>query len=155
MMKKMVGPYPLGVWFAIIALVFLFLAWVMQGYSLLDWDKAVDLGIQNERFGGDPAEGAWALESLAVAIADLIWALPIWIIAFIGIIRRKVIGFVAAFMELGIGVYFPLVFAVQRWNTFRETVLIALVLWVVPSLIGIMGLWMNRLFFFQIENQRL
>ncbi len=151
-MKKMVGQYPLGVWFAIIALILLFLAWVMQGYSLIDWDKAVDLGIQNERFGGDPVEEAWALESFAVVIADLIWALPIWIIAFIGIIRKKVIGFVAAFMELAIGVYFPLVFAFQRWNTFRETVFIALLLWVVPSLIGIIGLWMNKHFFLPTKS---
>lgn len=45
---------------------------------------------------------------------------------------------------MAIGVYFPLFFAFQRWSTFRGTVIFALLLWAVPSLLGIAGLWANR-----------
>jgi hypothetical protein len=144
-MRKRLGPFPLGVWIALTAIVLLLVvAWGGQLYSLIDWDGAVDIGLQNERFGGDPAEDAWARESRGLAIADMLWPLPLAIIAIIGLMRRKFFGLVAAFMELAIGVYFPLFFAFQRWGTFRGTALAALLLWALPSLLGIAGLWANR-----------
>jgi len=142
-----VGRYPLGVWIAIVAILTLFLGWGMQAYSLLDWDRAVDLGIQNERFSGGSSERAWAKASWGLAVADLIWPLPIGIAALVGIFRRRLYGMVAGSMELAIGVYFPLFFAFQRWSTFRSTAIAAVFLWLVPSLLGIVGLWMNRDFF--------
>ena len=144
-MRKRLGPFPLGVWIALLAILLLIVvAWGGQLYSLIDWDRAVDAGLQNERFGGDPAEDAWAQESRGVAMADMLWPLPIAIIALIGIVRRRFFGLVAGFMELAIGVYFPLFFAFQRWETFRGTVITALLLWALPSLLGIAGLWANR-----------
>jgi len=146
-LKKEVGRFPLGVWIAIVALLALFLGWGMQVYSLLNWDSAVDLGLQNERFTGDAAERAWAKESWSVAVADMLWALPIGIVALTGILRRRFYGFAAGLMELSIGVYFPLVFAFQRWETYTETVIQAIILWTIPSLLGIVGLWVNREYF--------
>jgi hypothetical protein len=113
-------------------------------YSLIDWDGAVDAGLQNERFGGDPVEDAWARESWGVAIADMLWPLPMAIVALVGLVRRRFYGLVAGFMELAIGVYFPLFFAFQRWTTFPGTVIFALLIWGVPCLLGIAGLWANR-----------
>ncbi len=52
-LKKGTGPYPLGVLIALVVLAALFLGWGMQAYSLLNWNRAVDLGLQNERFTGD------------------------------------------------------------------------------------------------------
>jgi len=52
-LKKGTGPYPLGVLIALVVLTALFLGWGMQAYSLLNWNRAVDLGLQNERFTGD------------------------------------------------------------------------------------------------------
>ena len=49
-LNKAVGRCPLGVWIAVVAIVLLFLGWGMQAYSLFDWDSAVDLGLQNERW---------------------------------------------------------------------------------------------------------
>jgi hypothetical protein len=147
LLTKNVGRYPLGVWVALAAILALFLGWAMQAYSLLNWNHAVDLGIQNERFSGGPAERAWAKESWGVAMADMIWPLPIGIVALIGIFRRRLYGLVAGSMELAIGVYFPLVFAFQRWTSFRGTALVAIFLWVVPSLLAIVGLWTNRTHF--------
>jgi len=143
-MNKFVGRFPLGVWFAVVAILLLFMAWGIQAYSLLNWDRAVELGIQNERFSGDTAERAWAQESRGLAVADLLWPLPIGIVALVGIFRKKLYGLVAGSMELAIGVYFPLFFAFQRWSTFRATAITAICLWMVPSLLGLVGLWANR-----------
>ncbi len=149
-LKKNKGNFPVGIWIALAAIILLFLGWGMQAFSLLNWEKAVELGLQNERFTGSAEEKAWAIESWGVALADMLWALPIGIIALVGIIRKKYYGFIAAFMELTIGVYFPLFFAFQRWDTFRGTATIALLLWTLPSLLGILGLWVNRLYFVRL-----
>ena len=150
-MKKIIGPFPVGVWIALLALLFLFLAWGMQAFSLIDWERAVDLGLQNERFTGDEIELARALESWGVAVADMIWAFPVWIIAAVGILKKRHYGFAAGLMQFAIGVYFPLVFSFQRWNLHRESAIIALLLWVPLSLLGIVGLWMNRSLFIGSE----
>lgn len=144
MLKRDIGRYPLGVWIALVALVALFLAWGMQAYSLLDWDGAVDLGLQDERFTGDAVEQAWAQESWGVAVADMLWPLPICIVALIGLLRKRLFGFAAGLMEFSIGVYFPLFYAFQRGAAYPGTVIAAICLWAIPSLLGVVGLWVNR-----------
>jgi hypothetical protein len=140
--NKRIGHFPLGVWIAIIALLLLFLVgWAGQAYSLINWVGAVDLGLQNERFTGDAVERAWAHESWGVAVADMLWGVPIGIIAFIGLLRKKFFGFAAGLMDFTIGVYFPLVSAFQIWTTYPGTVIVAIVLFAIPSLLGIIGLW--------------
>ena len=148
--NKRIGRFPLGVWIAVIALLLLFLVgWAGQAYSLINWDGAVDPGLQNERFTGDAVERAWAHESWGVAVADMLWGVPIGIIAFIGLLRKKFFGFAAGLMDFTIGVYFPLVFAFQRWTTYPGTVIVAIFLFAIPSLLGIIGLWANRTYFEQ------
>ena len=146
-LKKGTGPYPLGVLIALVVLAALFLGWGMQAYSLLNWNRAVDLGLQNERFTGDAVERTRAHESRSVAIVDMLWPLPVGIAAFIGLLRKRLYGFAAGLMEFAIGVYFPLIFAFQRWATYRETVFAAIFLWAIPSVLGIICLWTNRNFF--------
>ena len=143
-LKKNVGRYPIGIWIAFIALILILFAWIMQAYSLLDWEGAVGLGLQNGSFNGDAMEKALAQKEKGEAIADMLWPLPIAIIAFIGLLRKKLIGFVAAMMEFAICVYFPLFYIFQLWNTHTETAIGATILWGIPSLLGITGLWMNR-----------
>ena len=143
-LKKNIGRYPIGVWIAFIALILIFFAWIMQAYSLLDWEGAVSLGLQNASFNGDAMEKALAQKEKGEAIADMLWPLPIAIIAFIGLLRKKFIGFVAAMMEFAICVYFPLFYIFQLWNTQIDTAIGATILWGIPSLLGITGLWMNQ-----------
>ena len=150
-MKKQLGTLPLGVWIALLGILLQLLAWAMQAYSLLNWEHAVELGLQNDRFTGDAAEQAWALESWGLAMTDLVWALPIGLVAFVGILRKKFHGFTAGMMELAIGVYWPVMFAFQRWDLHRETAVVALLLWVPVSLLGIWGLWKNE----RLLSQRL
>ncbi len=142
-----IGRYPLGVWLALLGLVVLLCAWVMQAYSLLDWDRAVDLGLQNERFTGGPAEQVWALESWGVAVADLLWALPVTLVAFVGVVRKRFFGLAFGLMALSVGVYFPIVFAFQRWSTFQGTAVVAILFFTVPSFLGVVGLLASRNFF--------
>ena len=111
-LKKKIRRYPLGVWIAILALILICLAWLMQIYSLIDWEGAVKLGIQNESFTGDMAERAIADVERGVAIADILWALPITIVAFIGLLRKKLIGFIAAMMTFAVCVYFTAIYMV-------------------------------------------
>ena len=146
LLRKEISRFPIGIWIALIALLLIFLAWIMQAYSLLDWEGAVKLGVQNESFTGDAAESAIADVERGVAIADILWALPITIVAFIGLLRKKFIGFVAAMMVFAVCVYFPL-FYVFRVSMDFDIVLAAIFLWAIPSLLGILGLWSNRKIF--------
>jgi hypothetical protein len=143
-LTKQIGRFPLGVWIAFIALILTFLAWVMQAYSLLDWENAVNLGLQNGSFNGDTLDQALATKEKGEAIADLLWALPINILAILGIWRKKFYGFATALMEFTICVYFPLFYIFQIGNTYPETVIGAVILWGIPSLLGIIGLWINK-----------
>jgi hypothetical protein len=137
--------YPLGIWFALFALIIIFIAWIMQAFSLFNWEEAVKLGIQNNRFDAGEIEHANAVKERGEAIADLIWVLPMTVIAFIGVLKKSFIGFTASMMTFAICVYFPLFYIFQLWgsNNF-DTALGAILLWGFPSLLGIIGLWTNR-----------
>ena len=142
-LKKKINRYPLGVWIAIFALICICIAWLMQMYSLIGWEAAIKLGVQDDSFTGDITERAMADIERGIAIADILWALPITIIAFIGLLRGKFIGFIAAMMTFAICVYFPL-FYIFRESTSFDILLAVVFLWAVPSLLGIYGLWINR-----------
>jgi hypothetical protein len=144
---KRLGRYTIGIWIALLAMILALLAWVMQTYSLLDWEGALELGLQNESFNGDLVEQALADVERGVALADIFWALPITIIAVIGLLRKSLLGFVAAMMVFAICVYFPLVFAFHRWDSHMMTALTALILFAIPALLGMIGLWTNRKLF--------
>jgi len=142
-LKKKINRYPIGVWISILALILICLAWLMQIYSLIDWEGAVKFGVQDDSFTGDITERALADVEKGVAIADLLWALPITIIALIGLLRKKFVGFIAAMMTFAVCVYFPLFYTFRESTSF-DIVLVVLSLWAVPSLLGIYGLWINR-----------
>ena len=143
---KIIDRFPVGIWIAIFALVLIFLAWLMQIYSLIDWEGAVKLGVQNESFTGNIAERAIADVERGIAIADILWVLPITIIAFIGLLQKKFIGFVAAMMVFAVCVYFPLLYAFRE-SMSLDIVLVVIFLWAIPSLLGIFCLWINRKLF--------
>ena len=145
-LRKKISRYPLGIWLALLALILIFLAWLMQTYSLLDWEEAVKLGLQNESFNGDAVEQAIADVEKGIAIADILWAFPITVVAFIGLLREKFIGFIAAMMVFAICVYFPLFYAFRVSMNF-DIVLATIFMWAIPSIMGIIGLWMNRKLF--------
>jgi hypothetical protein len=136
--------YPAGIWIALAALMMTLLAWIMQLYSLINWEGALELGLQNESFTGDAVERALANVEYGVALADMVWPLPLTLAAFIGIFARKQWGMIAAMMNFAICVYFPLFFAFQKWDSHPETAMLAIILFAIPSLAGISALWINR-----------
>jgi hypothetical protein len=146
-LDNVIGRFPLGVWIAIVAVVLQLVAWGMQLFSLLNWDRAVDLGLQTERFTGDAAERALARADWGIVAADMLWPLPIAVVALIGLLRGKFFGFAAGLMEFSIGVYWPLVFAFQVWSTRRSGAISAVVIWTITSLLALLGLLANRAFF--------
>ena len=146
-LTKELDRYTIGIWIALLAIILTLLAWAMQSYSLINWEGALELGLQNESFNGDPVEQALADVERGVALADIFWALPITIIALIGVLRKRLYGFMAAMMVFAICVYFPLVFAFHRWDSHMMTALAAIILFAVPSLLGILGMWANRKLF--------
>ena len=148
-LTKGVGRFTIGIWIALVAILLTMLAWIMQSYSLINWEGAISLGIQNESFSGDQVEQTLANVERGIALADIFWALPLTIIALIGVLRKRLIGFIAGMMDFAICVYFPLFFAFQRWDSHRDVVLAALMLFALPSLLGILGLWTNRKLFIQ------
>lgn len=148
-LTKGVGRYTIGIWIALVAILLTMLAWIMQIYSLIDWEGAISLGIQNESFSGDQVEQALANVERGIALADIFWALPLTIIALIGVLRKRLIGFIAGMMDFAICVYFPLFFAFQRWDSHGDVVLAALMIFALTSLLGILGLWTNRKLFIQ------
>jgi len=93
LLQKQIGSYPIGIWAALIALLLTFLAWMMQLYSLLNWEGAIALGVQNESFSGDGVERALANVERGIALADLCWALPITIIAVFGSLAYFLMNF--------------------------------------------------------------
>ena len=100
--------------------------------------------LQNGSFTGNSADKALATKEHGEAIADLIWPFPIAIVALYGILKKQFFGFVASMMEFAICIYFPLFYIFQMWETNPETVLGAVFLWGIPSLLGIIGLMANR-----------
>lgn len=136
--------YSIGIWIAIVALCLTFTAWIMQAYSLLNWEEAIKLGLQNSSFTGDALEQAMANKERGEAIADIIWVMPLNLLAFLGIIRKRLFGFIAAMMVFSICIYFPLFYIFQIWSSHPDTVIAAICLWAIPSTLGIAGLWNNR-----------
>ena len=142
-LNQTMGRFPFGIWIAFVALILCFLAWLMQAYSLIDWESAVKLGLQNGSFNGDSVDQALATKEKGEAIADLLWPLPITFIAFVGLWRKKLYGLVASMMEFAICIYFPLFYVFQLWDTYLDTALGAVFLWATSSVFGIIGLWVN------------
>lgn len=143
LIRPKIKGFPLGVWIAFFALFLILFAWVMQIISLINWEAALKYGFQIESFNGDKAESALADVERAIAIADIIWVLPITLVAIVGLLRKKFIGFVAAQMTFAICVYFPL-FYLFRKSTDSDVALATIGIWAIPSLIAIYCLWINR-----------
>lgn len=109
-LRLKLGRFPLGIWLALLALILISLAWIMQAYSLYNWESAVNLGLQNNSFSGGQAKALQAQQDKGLAIADLIWPLALTIIALLGILKKRAVGFIASmmtfasFMSSGFGV---------------------------------------------------
>jgi hypothetical protein len=154
LLHKQFRGLPVGSLIAFSALILISLAWIMQLYSLFNWEAAVKLGLQNGSFSGNEAEKIMANKEKGEAIADLIWPMPITLVAMFRILKKRFIGFVASMMVFAICVYFPLFYIFQLWDSHRETATAATLLWGIPSVLGMIGLWANRRIYMPDADQR-
>ena len=99
-MEKVIGRFPTGIWLALAAMALLLLACGMQAYSLVDWDGAVELGLQNERLDGSDVDRALAKGDRGVALADMVWLLPLCLLALAGILMRRGFGNTTALVSV-------------------------------------------------------
>lgn len=137
----------LGIAFTALSLISL--GWIMQAYSIFDWESAFELGLQQGTFEGSELESLIARKEKGEAMADLILPLPLTILAFVGLVGRKFYGWLAAMMVFSICIYFPLFYLFQQLGSDIQVALFAIVMWAIPSMIGIVALWSIRNHYFQ------
>lgn len=129
---------------ALVALGINFLFLLGQLYSLCDWDTAVMVGLQEDRFTGDAAEKARARLDWGNAIADMIVQVPLTVVAFVGLLITAPFAYDVALLALAICVYWPFIFVGQRGGQDCIGEVIAILIFVLLSILAILGLAANR-----------
>jgi hypothetical protein len=79
--------------------------WIVgQGGALVAYDAVAALGFNEIRESADPV----VIEvNRGIAFADVAIQLPLFVIAIVGLWRRRVYGAVASWLALGIHIYWP------------------------------------------------
>jgi len=137
----------LGIIIALIALSLIMIGWFMQLYSLFNWEHAVEIGLQNNGFNCSNLEAIKANKERGEAIADILWPLPLSLLSFYGILKHRLFGFIACMMVFSICIYFPLFYLFQMLESNINTAIMAILIWGLPSIAGIIGLWKSRMKF--------
>lgn len=98
---------PMGVWTIIGFLVLFSCFWIVgQGGAVVAYDRVAALGLHPERHLVDPIT---VLVTQAIAVADVAIQLPFFIVAIVGLWRLRFYGAVAAWIGLGINLYWSTV----------------------------------------------
>lgn len=99
---------PLGVKVIIGFHVFSFVIWFFgQSVAVVAYDTTAEWGLQDARALVDPV----IVEiNRAIGLTDTIVMLPLFIVAAIGLLRRKFYGAVASWLAFGMTLYWPVVF---------------------------------------------
>lgn len=98
---------PLGLWLIIGFFVLNIVIWVVgQGGALVAYDTVAPLGFQETRESVDPI---LVQVNRGIAFADVVVQIPLFITAIIGLWRLRFYGAVAAWLALGVHIYWPTV----------------------------------------------
>ena len=89
-----------------ISIILLILLLVGQTYSLVNYEKAVSLGLQESEEEVTKIGIAWAK---AFALGDTLAYIPLLIAGIIGLLKRKRWGYYSMLASLAISVYWPIV----------------------------------------------
>jgi hypothetical protein len=78
-----------------------------QTLAVFNYDLVASWGLQDPRSLIDPAivEG-----NRGIALADTIILLPLFVIAILGLLKRKIYGLITSLLAFGISLYWPVVF---------------------------------------------
>ena len=127
-----------------ISAILLILLLAGQTYSLVNYDIAVSLGLQESEEEVTKIGIAWAK---AFALGDTIAYIPLLVVGIIGLIKRKRWGFYCMLGSLAISVYWPVVnlsaiyfgvddFALNPDKYISYSILLPLI-----SVYGLWGMW--------------
>jgi len=99
---------PLGIKIIIGFHLLSFVMWFFgQGGAVVAYDKVAEWGLQDPREALDPV----IVEvNRAIGLTDTIIMLPLFIVAAIGLLRRRFYGAVVSWWALGMTLYWPVVF---------------------------------------------
>ena len=99
---------PIGVWIIIGFHIFSFIIWFFgQALAVVAYDTVAGWGLQGPRDQLDPA----IVEvNRGIALTDTLVMLPLFIVAAVGLFRRRFYGAVASWLVFGMTLYWPVVF---------------------------------------------
>ncbi|MBI4617327.1 MAG: hypothetical protein HY720_27200, partial [Planctomycetes bacterium] len=155
-MRRFVGTRPIGVWIALASILFLLVFGIGgQSLSLVSWDLACRLGLQENRFDDpDVLERAAAHFEWGSCAADVLVVLPLLILGFVGVACRRHWGAVAALMAAACWIYAFFDYTVDRyslavrgglvpWEKYSGIVLAYGLLGALPSALVVVGIAAN------------
>ena len=165
-LTKKAGPLPLGLWIVLFFLLVSGLAFTIfaQSLSFFAWDYALSLGLQEDSpRSADMVERTIGAMSWGEVGADVLVQTTLIILALIGILRRRLYGFVAGVTQATIWIYVTLMVPLQRIGLYDWGVVpdlsraryvgpVMIILAGVPGVIMLICLVSNRRFF---ETDRL
>ncbi|UCG88421.1 MAG: hypothetical protein JSW71_07730, partial [Gemmatimonadota bacterium] len=116
-LTKHIGRFPLGIWIVLILMLTsgLFITIFGQALSLVSWDTAFSLGLQE-----DSPHSADIVERMMVAISwgeagtDVLVQGILLVMVLTGILRRRQFGFLAGIGQAIIWIYVTLLVTLQR-----------------------------------------
>lgn len=92
--------------------VFVFFWVVGQGGAVVAYDRVADLGFHPARDHVDPIT---ILVTKAIAVGDVLIQLPFFVIAIVGLWRVRFFGVAAAWIALGMNLYWTTVAWAKQW----------------------------------------
>ncbi len=96
---------PLGIWLIIGFFVLSIVIWVVgQGGALVAYDAVAAFGFQETRESIDPI---LVHVNRGIAFADVVIQVPLFLLAIVGLWRLRFFGAVAAWLTLGVHMYWP------------------------------------------------
>lgn len=155
-MRHLVASHPVGIWIAITSLLsMLLVGGGGQLLSLLDWELAVRLGLQEyDRHSAELAQRLLAQIEWGVCLADAVLVVPLLVAGLVGVLCRRHWGLIAGMMAAFCWVYMFLVYTAQRyamvfrggfghWDDYSSFIACFALLAMVPGLLTLWGLGAN------------
>jgi hypothetical protein len=132
---------PPGVWVIIGFHIFSLVIWFFgQTLAVVAYDTVAGWGLQGQRNQLDPA----IVEvNRGIGLADTLVMLPLFMVATIGLVRRRFYGAVASWLVFGMTLYWPVVFwccqefyaaaGIRHQPTSAATIILPGALWLIAA----------------------
>ncbi len=139
------GGLPAGVWVIVAFHVLSLVLWLFgQTGAVVSYDTVAAWGLQESRDALDPV----IVEvNRAIGLTDTIVMLPLFVVAAIGLVRRRFFGAVTSWLAFGMTLYWPTEFWCSRYLFGRAGIMApppdisAIILPAVLMLVAVWGSW--------------